>query len=266
MTHRPPGSSDRWFPAEGETRAVALVLGGLNLAPARMESLCALLGRLGVESRLAVFTGHDGDLGALRKVRRADFLADAGRGWDEAARRARELGRPLLLAAFSLGAVVGNDLLHAREETRFDAMLLFAPAFTPRPATRLLRLLWPFRRLVLPSASPAGWRANRGTSIAAYRALFDSAAALEARGFARSNLPATVFVDPRDELVSLRALRRLAARHGLGRWRFVELTRSRGRLPRPVHHLVIGPEEIGEEEWARVEAECALLLGSLGRQ
>lgn len=266
MTHLPPvRAADRWFPAAGPPRAVALVLHGLNLAPMRMESLCVSLGRQGVESRLVVFAGHDGELEALRGVRRESFLADAERGWSEAARRARELGVPLLLAAFSLGAVVGNDLLNSREEVHFDAMLLLAPAFTPRPAARLLRLLSPFGRLVIPSASPAAWRANRGTSVAAYRALFDSIAALEASGFARSNLPALVFLDPQDELVSLRGLRGLIARRGLDRWRLVELSNAGSLLARPVHHLILGPEALGAAEWSRVEAEIERLLACLGR-
>jgi alpha-beta hydrolase superfamily lysophospholipase len=253
----------RLIPTTGRPRAVALVLHGLNMKPERMEGVCDALARKGVECWLATLTGHGGDLEALRSVRRETFLEDAGRACETADRRARELGVPLLLAACSLGAVVGNDLLHERDGVRLAGMVLFAPAFTPRRFARVARWLSPFPRLVIPSASPEAFRANRGTSVAAYRALFDSIAALEARGYARSNVPAVVFVDPKDELVSLRELRRLVARRGLDRWKIVEVSNAGSMLERSVHHLITGPEELGSEEWSRVEAQIGKFLDGL---
>lgn len=254
------GVADRWFPAKGEARAVALVLHGLNFKPARMKSICRCLAELGVESRLAVFTGHDGDLVALRTASRESFLADAARGYDEASRRAVERGVPVLLAGFSLGAVVGNDLLLARDDVRFAAMVLFAPAFTPRAYTHAVRLLSPAPRLLIRSASPAPFRANDATSVSAYRALFDSIAALRAQGYARSNLPCVVFIDPRDELVSARALRRLVSDRQLDQWTLVEVSNAGTTLERTLHHLIVGPEEVGAAEWSRIKATVELLL------
>ncbi|MGI5861656.1 MAG: alpha/beta hydrolase [Myxococcales bacterium] len=253
-------ATDQWFPAKGAARAVALVLHGLNFKPARMESICRCLAGLGVESHLVVFTGHDGDLAALRAARRESFLADAARGYDEASRRAAELGVPMLLAGFSLGAVVGNYLLHAREDARFAAMVLFAPAFTPRAFTHAIRLLSPAPRLLIRSASPSRFRANDATSVSAYRALFDSIAALRAHGYARSNLPCVVFIDPRDELVSARGLRRLIRDRNLDQWTLVEVSNAGTTLERTLHHLIVGPEEVGAAQWSRIEACIALLL------
>jgi len=75
-----------------------------------------------------------------------------------------------------------SDLMAAYEPWRasnpyikFDKIVLFAPALKMRNRNYLLKTMSPFPGLVVPSFGPEAYRANKGTPIAAYNALFEAA-------------------------------------------------------------------------------------------
>jgi pimeloyl-ACP methyl ester carboxylesterase len=251
----------RWFNSASPVKAVALVLHGLNMLPSRMTPLSTWLASRGVDAYRATLRGHDGDMPAFKAATRQDYLDDTLTAYDIAATRARAAGVPLHLLAFSFGALVAFDLLHTHVPTRFDRAVLFAPALAPRPSTRLVRALSMFPRLVLRSASRRDFRVFDGSPIAAFNALFAAVGALERARYARADLPTLVFVDPKDVLVSLAAIERLARDFAISAWRVVPVTTDRGRLTRTFHHLITEPDAVGDDLWREMTSMAAAHLG-----
>jgi alpha-beta hydrolase superfamily lysophospholipase len=255
----PPGV---WLePAPPRGRAVALLLHGLNLRPEKMDPLGHTLRRRGVEVYRAALPGHEAGGASMAESSRADALSGVREAFDQAAGRARALGAPLYLAAFSLGATVSLDLALGQKDVRFDRMVLLAPGSAPRYERLLRTLRWLAPKAALPSLAPASHRVRNTTPLAAYGLALDSAAALRERKTQQSNLdvPALVLVDPRDRVIHAGRLRADIAARGLP-WRVVDV-HARGRLARRTgYHLIVDPEAVGEEEWGRMTDEITRFL------
>ena len=162
--------------------------------------------------------------------------------------RSRALGVPLLLAGFSLGALMGCTLTLAEPGVHFDRLILLAPALSLRRHSRLPRLLARSPRTIIPSLAPAAYSANRGTPVAAYMALYTALARLEHGDLRRLDVPALVLADAEDELVSYAGLVRLVER--LPRWTLYPVRKSvRASRNRP-YHLLLDAETVGDEAWA----------------
>jgi hypothetical protein len=121
------------------------------------------------------------------------------------------------------------------------------PRYT-RTAIDLLSVFGP--GFLLPSRSPRLYRANRGTSIGAYRALLALKDALEATSYRNANRPTLVLVDPRDEVVSSRTLARLIRQHRLDRWTLAPVDNHVARSRFGFRHLMVDEEAMGPELWA----------------
>jgi hypothetical protein len=86
--------------------------------------------------------------------------------------------------------------------------------------------------------------------MAVYNALFESVAALKRSELRGSRVPALVFADPRDRLISTVGLVKVMARGKLNSWKLVTV---KSRLCKS--HLVIDPEAVGPTQWARITDE-----------
>jgi alpha-beta hydrolase superfamily lysophospholipase len=230
-----------------------------------MDTIAQTLARHGVECLRVSLSGHRevGDpvapvavrarsgLKLFRSVTRELWLSELRDAYEVARARADECRIPLLLVGYSLGAVLGCDLLQSAEVS-FDAMILFAPAFRTHWYTRSLRFLRPFPRLTLPSWSPTPYGANAGTPIAAYTALFQSIAAVRVASRART-IPALIFATPKDELVSFKHLRDLCESSAAPHWELVPVERRLQPGRRDFHHLMIDRDCLGSELWDDIE-------------
>jgi alpha-beta hydrolase superfamily lysophospholipase len=256
-------SRHRWHPAPpgASTRAVALVLHGLNNRPETMTAIAELLAARGAASLIVALRGHGDGLAAFKTVTREGWLSEVAEAYAAAQARAAERGVPVLLVGFSLGALLGNDLLSRADRVAFDGMILFAPALRIHGYLYALRLLAPLPRLILPSYAPPAYAANPGTPMAAYNALFASLAALRRHRARTAPVPALVFVDPADELVSYRALRRWRPQ-GDG-WTLVPVRKPLRPGGRDYHHLIIDADCAGAEAWAVMSDHVGRFLDRL---
>jgi len=244
-----------WLEATGApSRAVALVIHGLNLKPERMDAIAAPLRARGVDVLRVALAGHRGRPAVFKRVDAALWRAEARRAIDAAVARSSERGQPLFLVAFSLGALVALEAASAGERhPPFARAVLLAPALALRPRVRLIDPLGTLgSELVLPSATPPDYRANDGTPMAAYRALFELERGLRERGLERCDQPTLVYVDPEDELVSADGLRRLIASEQLGHWRLVEVSIAGSTLAGRRHHLIVDADAVGAVQWQRM--------------
>ena len=240
-----------WMEPLSRPKAVAMVVHGLNLRPCRMNAIARELTGRGVLVLRVTLTGHDGDTAAFSRVTRDDWLRDLNQAYQQVAERGRHFDCPVLFVGFSLGAVAGLDLMTARAGIRFDGIVLFAPAITPRWYTYSLVIgNLAGKDVIFPSATPKSYRVNSGTPVAAYNALFDHVRHVRRADIEHLDVPVLVFIDPEDELVSYDGLKHFVRERGLDGWRVIEVDHSETLLGSDsYHHLVVDAVSVGTRQW-----------------
>lgn len=259
----------RWIAPPGRPRSIALLAGGLNLAPAALDPLRELLCRH--HHLVADYTlpGHRGDRSELINLSGTEVLPEATALLHLLASVAREQGLPpVRIVAASLGALilltaslpseadVASDERHRRNPgpPPVAEALLLAPALALRPRSRLLHL--PARLLPpgvgVPSLSPASLRVYRSLPLGAYRLLYTLYRdwRLRSSRFA-VRFPVRVYIDPADEFVSRRGTEVLTTSGVLP-----QATVVSSPTPGP-HHLLVSPKSMGEVLWRDLSLRIA---------
>jgi hypothetical protein len=235
-----------------------------------MDAIDAQLNRLGVDVFNGALMGHGANYlpqptGDEAAARLASFARVTLPLWQDetyamyhiAVQRSAQLaGVPLCLVAYSLGGLMGCTLLLARHDVHFDRIVLFAPGLRVRRHSYLLKALSAWPNLVFPSATPAAYRANRGTTIAAYNALYAAIEQFDRHLNARLNVPALLFCDPADELVSYTGLAQLIRERELTRWRLHAVRKGPDAAAR-YHHLIVDAQSVGMDVWGGMMAAMA---------
>jgi pimeloyl-ACP methyl ester carboxylesterase len=257
----------QWLEAE-QSRAVAVLVHGLNLNPAAMQDIATALLAANIEVLSVSLSGHaDGldEQGRLVQLSEADFSVwqnDVRNGVLEAARRSGQRQIPLYLVGFSLGGLLSADYLAQfahNDAVNIERMVLFAPAITLRWSSWLLYPLQSFPDVVLPSAAPEAYRANDFAPVSAYLALYAGVRQFREAVDQRLNIPVLLFMHPRDELVSDNGLREFISEFELDRWRYVDVQKSRDSAT-VLNHLIIGPHSLGTEAWERLRLQMLEFL------
>ncbi|MBI5446011.1 MAG: alpha/beta hydrolase [Deltaproteobacteria bacterium] len=257
---RTPDSSEPrlpsgWHPSRVEApKGAVLVSHGLNCSPGAMGAFVEVLTRAGFHVLQLAFRTCRAP--AERSSFHELWLEDFAAGYA----RLRELsqGLPRYHLGFSLGGLVGTAFLQRDPAARFERVVLLAPALSLRPAASILRLLVPLGSLglSLPSFCPARYRNRRSTPLAEYRALLRLVREVEdlRPGTGAATIPTKVLMEPRDELVSYRGVKRWVQRNGSPGWclELVRLDRQLG-LRRP--HLLLDELAVGSSCWARLTRE-----------
>ena len=254
--------------AVGAPRGVALVIHGLNLRPERMLPLADELRGWGIAVVLCSLRGHGENyapladstpevarLATFRQVSYTGWRAEVMAAYKAAAALAHPTAAPLFLVAFSLGALLGCELVATTPMVRFDRMVLLAPALALRPHSYLPVVLARWPALTLRSFAPRAYRGNPATPIAAYSALRTSLRSLHRHADANLNIPTLVLIDPQDELVSLGAIRRWVQRLHLSQWRFSLVDKEAHRADLRFHHLLLDVDCVGQKMWQLMIAE-----------
>lgn len=248
-------SCARWFEARGEKKGVVLLVHGANLRPDRMDEMGATLAERGFDVYRPGFRGHcnEGE-GAI-----TDDLASI---WEKeakqfyAAAKSRAGTKPLLLVAYSFGALIYQVL---GEELSFARRVYFAPAFATkfwyRPFVWVAGL---FPNASYPSVVPKEYRANDSTPLKGALA-FDAFLQRWKKGEGKNlESPILIWMDPKDELVSYDGVVTHAA--DKSNWRLELLSVKDSTLDRAYHHLITDLRALGEKEWERVMSETTNFL------
>jgi alpha-beta hydrolase superfamily lysophospholipase len=260
--------STRWYYKSPfkRSRGVALVVHGLNLKPEKMESIIRRINRAGIDALNVSLHGHGdnyvrndrGDskearLDSFRTVTYSLWSSEVRRAYHKVLERGHRKNVPISLVGYSLGGLLGCDLLVSDAEVHFDRMVLFAPALNSTSEPYLLKALMPFPNLVIDSLSPESYRSNDGTPMAGYKAIFEAFGHFHERINAALNVPTIVFMDREDEFISHDKLQEMIASNRLNRWKvsIVRKTPPEGGLY--AHHLLIDEESVGKETWAGMQ-------------
>ncbi|HXH30856.1 MAG TPA: alpha/beta hydrolase [Bacteriovoracaceae bacterium] len=238
-----------WFNSSAQqTAGQSLLIHGLNTKPEKLADLIREVNLRGHDVLLLRLKGHNDDLLEMKKITQQAWLEQLAEAFFLLRARNEARKGSLTLLAHSLGGVLATTYLAAHPEYRMDQLLLFAPALEVNFTSQFIRALYvlPDGYLV-PSMAPESYQAQRGTSIAAYRALFQTISDFRALEPEKLNFKTTVLMDPKDELVSFSGLETLMKK--LNRWKLVAVSTAGSTLPRPYHHLIISRESLGSEDW-----------------
>jgi alpha-beta hydrolase superfamily lysophospholipase len=246
---------------------VAVVVHGLNLRPERMGSIIDELNRAGIDVLNVSLKGHgrnftwnqnlsmdEARLEAFRHVGYDLWVEEVRGAYLRARQRASDRKVPLFFVGYSLGGVLGCNLLLTDPGVAYDRMILFSPALNITAKGYLLKPLMPFPNIVIDSLAPPSYRANEGTPMAAYRAVFEAVADFEKSAGPGLNIPTAVFVDEKDEFISPLDLAQTVARLGLDRWQFHWVQKGPDGRESLSHHVLIDEVSMGRDVWKQIAA------------
>ncbi len=128
-----------------------------------------------------------------------------------------------------------------------------APALNVTVESYLLKVLMPFPNLVIDSLSPASYRSNEGTPMAAYRALFEAAEYLKNNISDKINIPTIIFIDEKDEFISYSSLQEMIERKHLSHWHIHMVRKDLDVEGKMSNHLIINQESVGENMWKQIK-------------
>ena len=260
-------SSSRWYKRKNNTKlkGVALVIHGLNGRPDKMEPIIKQMTEAGIDCLNLSLRGHGPNYSALNnaesdEARMAAFKSvtyplwktEAYQAYQRVERKSNLHGCPLFFVGFSMGGLLGVDLLSSHSEVTFDKMVLFAPALKMHARNMLLKILSPFPRIVIPSVAHKSYLTNDGTPMAAYNALFDMYQHLENNLDRKINIPTVVFIDPQDELISFSGLQSLVRNQNLDQWEIHSVEKDKTATRIKMHHLIIDEASVGEKTWQEI--------------
>lgn len=270
--------SIRWYERKENIKStgVALVIHGLNGRPDKMEPIIAEMNAFGIDCLNLSLSGHgenyshldhtesdDARLETFKSVTYPLWKTEAHQAYLHVEKRSKRYDVPLFLVGFSMGGLLGVDLLASNPRVKFDKMVLFAPAIKMHQRNILLKILSPFPRMVIPSMAHKSYLANDGTPIAAYNALFEMYAHLENHpNPEKTNIPTIVFIDEEDELISFSGLQNMVRDQNLDQWKIYPVKKDKTATKIKMHHLIIDAASVGNNKWQEiVDVTVTHLLG-----
>ncbi len=260
-------NSHRWFlqAHSNKPTGVALVIHGLNLKPAKMESIIRGLNESGIDVLNVSLYGHgenytrrdnvDNITPRMKSFKNAShelWLAEAYQAYAAAQKRSRQIDAPLFLVGFSFGGLLGMELLAAKSNVLFEKAVLFAPAINVHAVNYLVKIFAPFPNLVFPSLSDESYQANNGTPVAAYLAFFECLKNFKKNIGPKLNIPTLVFIDKQDELVSYQGIKEMVRKEKLSQWKIHPVKKQKTSGPAGRHHLIIDADTTGTAKWQKM--------------
>jgi esterase/lipase len=260
--------SSQWFKIKRtkKTRGVALVVHGLNLRPERMQSIVAELNDAGIDALNLSLRGHGNNylknmnasvdearLESFRTVTYSLWLDELYEAYLKVRERASPKNVPAFFVGYSLGGLMGCDLILSHPDVFYDRMVLFAPALNIMVESYLLKALLPFPNIVIDSLSPISYRANEGTPMSAYKALFEAIEHFEKNANDKLNKPTLIFIDEKDEFVSCSKLKEMITRRNLDSWQIHIVQKDNDVGEQISHHLIIDRDSVGRQMWKQIE-------------
>jgi alpha-beta hydrolase superfamily lysophospholipase len=230
-----------------------------------MESIIAEMTAAGIDCLNLSLRGHGENYSHLNntdsaEARMASFKSVSYRLWrtetyqayQQVTNRSNRYKTCLFLVGFSMGGLLGVDLFTSNPYVKFDKIVLFAPALKMHNRNYLLRTMSPFPGLMVPSFGPSSYRANEGTPMAAYNALFEAAKHFEKNLDPKINVPAVIFIDKQDELISFSGLKNMIQKQNLDRWNLHLVKKDETATEIEMHHIIIDEASVGKHMWKEI--------------
>ncbi|MCL2185297.1 MAG: alpha/beta hydrolase [Treponema sp.] len=253
----------KYFETEvSPVKGIVITAHGLNTNPSKMGddntdgTLVKLFLKEGYNVYRIVLPGHGGTIEEMQNINANDWLNSAYLQYQEAAEIARKNNLPIYLAAFSLGALVYTNLIH-NNDVIFSKIILFAPAIAIKGIARtgiFTADIFLSDKSIIKSIAPIEYQAQKGVSISAYKALFELENNLYKSEFANCNIPALIFINPKDELINISKLRKIISNFNLSNWNIETVTNTKtefasAEITPTYHHLIIDDKCVSPAAW-----------------
>jgi esterase/lipase len=246
----------KWFKTTVKPIGVILLLHGLNLKPSKMDSLAKHFQSSGYDVLRAAFAGHRGSLKEQEQVTAEQWLEEMDQHTCLVQRRSRDLGgAPIFLSAFSLGSLIAMAWQTKNPTPLFKSQLLLAPAAFSHWYGDLTKTLFFLKNSFgIPSKNLVAYRSQSSTSLAAYRSMIKLRKMVNNANKESFQQDTLIFIDPKDELVSLEKIEDFKQLNNLKLWKIVPISDSKPTLEKSFHHLIIDQASLGEHHWQELKA------------
>lgn len=249
----------RWLTTPTDTpQGIVVLVHGLNVKPSKMLNIAQLVQKMNWQVLLVTLQGHDEQatnearIQALRTVSYPRWRKEVYQAYQVGRQRADQTARPLVLVGYSLGGLLGADILLSYPDVQWDRAILFAPALALHWRTQCLRLISMFDQLIIPSLSIPAYRSNEGTSIAAYNALFSAQRHFQDQADQRLNFPTLLIADRQDELVDVAKIMRWIDQYHWSYWQVMLVEKTEPLHAKHYAHLIIDESSVGQTSWAKI--------------
>jgi putative Ca2+/H+ antiporter (TMEM165/GDT1 family)/esterase/lipase len=252
-----------WFGERENPRAFVLLAHGLNLKPSKMRALSELVcnEKSKYSCRVLSLPGHE-EFGKsqMRKVNTDTWKSRILEEVQQIERLSREHRVPAFFIGYSLGGLLGEWAISQQTGPVFDKVVLIAPAIAIHAYTKIAVFLPMTGGMMVPSKNHPDYRANKGTSIAAYRSMFNFIGEFRNSELRGVDIPTLVFLNQKDELVSHRKLIRWIDSSRLSRWRVDFVPELAPSIKPSYEHLMIDEPSMGSAAWANMSGKVVEFL------
>lgn len=225
-------------------QSACIMVHGLNNKPDVLMDVADLLESLEIPVITVGLTGHNQDAECLKDISEDTWRNDVLEAFKMPAKR----NLKCLFVGYSLGAALGLDILS--DHIKFDRMVLLAPAIAPRKPVQFLgRVAGKFPAFPLYSAVPERYRANSYLPLRAYDALHHIYTSLKKKRFKHANVPTLVFMDPKDETMSMEVLQQTVEDCQLSHWTILTLDSDHVDAQTMFHHMIMNKKTMGPKNW-----------------
>ncbi|MCB9091065.1 MAG: alpha/beta hydrolase [Halobacteriovoraceae bacterium] len=245
-----------WFPSYSRPRGLFIVTHGLNFYPIKMFQVIKLLNTQRFDVALVSLAGHR--LGTnIEEVTGDIWIKEMREALSKAHQIALKKDYSISFLGFSTGALILQYVL-SKINLHVERQILLAPALEIKWLSQLPRAFTLIDgKTKLKSFSPLPYRYNQGTSLNAYRALFEIYDKFHKTVNYTINIPTQVYIRKEDELLSYRSLVKFIKKQDLDLWEvhFIEKNPDISW-----QHLIVDRESMGENQWVQFEENIKKFL------
>lgn len=249
------------YPSEGGLkRGQVLVVHGLNTNPHKMNDIIREFNNWGIDAFLLTLKGHGNSKSEMESVSFEIWQKQFLNAYKLMVKSNEINGGKLYFSGYSLGGALGMAVIGSNSSVMFEHAFLFAPALVLNASSYFIKATYLLNDGVsIPSFSPEEFKAQRGTTVSAYKALFDTVEKFEKGELYFMNFPLTIFIDKEDELVSYKKM--IDYTDYMSHWKLIQVDNKGSRLEKPYNHLIISKRALGEKEWFnKVTKELSKIL------
>lgn len=239
-----------------------LLAHGLNLNPDKMKSFYPLIESLGGVADLVEFAGHTkGKLREYNQVSKDQWVHNIDDKFQNYLKNYR--GVPLYFLGFSLGAVAGLSYLQQNLEFQnyLKKQIFLAPGIEPHSIYEKIYRSMGFPNILVPSLNRFEYKIHKINSLRVNNEIFKLIDDVKSKNLELINIPTLVFLNPRDELISLKKTIKFIKKSNLSNWKVSKLTPKRKLWPPMFHHLIVDEMSVGGE-WQKMQNEISEFIAS----
>lgn len=230
---------------------------GLNNPPSIMDDIAKELEAQGYSPIFVGLSGHreDSTLSEMRHVSAKKWRTEFQDFMSQLNAQAERCNKPQFFVGYSMGALLHADFVsRTKEPSSSSKSVYLAPALQTFNFARFVTWIPLWNSVVLPSFNHETAIAQEGSSMAAFRALFEIQNDFNANASSElKQSPTLILMDPKDELVSFEKTQNLVARLELApEWNIQKIGSSAEAKKNFKHHLFITRQSAGEEHFGKL--------------